>query len=247
MNGESRVLVFQHIPCEPPAAYRDELDQRGIAVHTAELDRGHDVPFSAEFAAIIAMGGPMGANDEATFPWLEEEKRVIRDHVLAGRPFWGVCLGAQLLAASLGAPVYEGPQPEVGVVPVHLEGPGRRDPVFSELPPEFLTLQWHNDTFDLPRGAVLLASSPAYRQQAFRWKGAYGLQFHLEVSSDLAESWGEVRTYAEALEQVMGVDALPRLLEQLAPAVREMRSHALALFGRWLDIFVTAAGDEGGL
>ena len=188
----------------------------------------------------------MGANDEATFPWLGEEKRVIRDHVRAGRPFWGVCLGAQLLAASLGAPVYEGPQPEVGVRRVHLEGPGRRDPVFSELPPEFLTLQWHNDTFDLPRGAVLLASSPAYRRQAFRWRGAYGLQFHLEVSSDLAESWGEVPAYTEALEEVMGADALPRLLEQLAPAVRAMRSQVLALFGRWLDIFVTPDRDEAG-
>jgi GMP synthase (glutamine-hydrolysing) len=242
LSAEVSVLVLQHIACEPPAAYREKLDERGIGVHTVELDRGGDLPSSRKFDAIIAMGGPMSVNDEATCSWLADEKRLIREFVLAGRTFWGVCLGAQLLASSLGARVYEGPEPEVGVRRVQVEEAGRSDPVFSRLPSDFLTLQWHGDTFDLPGGAALLASSPAYRHQAFRWKSAYGLQFHLEVSPELAESWGQVPAYAEALEEVMGTNALPRLLGELAPAAEEMRSHALELFGCWLDVLVASEG-----
>jgi GMP synthase (glutamine-hydrolysing) len=238
VKAGTSVLVLQHAACEPPAAYQEELDERGIGVHTVELDRGNYLPSSGQFDAIIAMGGPMSVNDEPTYPWLADEKQLIREFVLAGRPFWGVCLGAQLLAASLGARVYEGREPEVGVRRVQIEEAGRLDPIFSMLPSQFLTLQWHGDTFELPGGSVLLASSSAYRQQAFRWKRAYALQFHLEVSPELAESWGEIPAYAHALETAMGTGALPELLAQLSNAAEEMRSHALALFGRWLDVIV---------
>ena len=124
----------------------------------------------------------------------------------AGVPYWGVCLGVQLLAASLGAPVYPGPEPEVGLLPVSLTGEARSDPVFGEAPHELVTLQWHGDTFDLPDGAVRLASSPAYANQAFRFERAYGVQFHLEVSAEMAREWAEVPEYVTSLERTLGVD-----------------------------------------
>jgi GMP synthase (glutamine-hydrolysing) len=238
MRPRRSVLVLQHASCEPLAAYDDALDDRGFAAEALQLDRGVRLPPTEGFDAVIAMGGPMSVNDEEAFPWLVDEKRLIREIAQAGRPFWGVCLGAQLLASSLAARVYEGREPEVGVLPVHLERAGRLDPVFSALPPDFLTLQWHSDTFELPEGSILLASSPAYRYQAFRWKRAFGLQFHLEVSVELVQRWCDIPAYAQALDQVMGEDGLARLLTRLSEEAAAMRSHALGLFGRWLDLLV---------
>jgi GMP synthase (glutamine-hydrolysing) len=151
--------------------------------------------------------------------------------------FWGVCLGAQLLAASLGAQVFSGLAPEVGVLPVTLTREAYDDPVFVEAPYALPTLQWHGDTFELPVGAQLLATSPAYPNQAFRWgRAAYGLQFHLEVSTEMAAAWGDVPAYADALERMLGAGSLERLTEELGRRSGEMGMHARRLFERWLDL-----------
>ena len=115
-----RVLVLQHIACEPPGVYEDVLLERGASIHRVELDEGESLPARRGFDAIVAMGGPMSATDDSTLPWLTGEKQLIGDAVRAGTPFWGVCLGVQLLAASLGARVYTGPEPEVGLLPVEI-------------------------------------------------------------------------------------------------------------------------------
>jgi GMP synthase-like glutamine amidotransferase len=236
-----RVLVLQHIACEPPGTYEDVLRERGAEIVRVELDAGEALPDQREIDAIVCMGGPMSVNDDDALPWLTGEKTFIAAAVRTGAPFWGVCLGVQLLAASLGACVYPGPAPEVGVLPVQLTDDARSDPVFSALPPEFLTLQWHGDTFDLPEGAVRLAGSPAYPNQAFRvGSTAYGVQFHVEVSPELAREWSEVPEYAEALERVLGAGALDALVDRLEKHADEMRAQAAGLFERWLDHAVTA-------
>ena len=161
-----RILVLQHISCESPGIYEDILVEKGASIHRVEIDEGQQLPGWRGFDANIAMGGPMSVNDDAILPWLTAEKRWVREAVLAGQPYWGVCLGVQLLAASLGARVYAGPVPEVGIMPVYLTSAAHDDAVFSGLPHELLTFQWHGETFDLPDGAVLLATSPAYPNQA---------------------------------------------------------------------------------
>ena len=196
-----RTLVLQHIACEPPGVFEDVLHERGAQLHRVELDEGEQLPDWREFDAIVAMGGPMSVNDDADQPWLTAEKTLVAEAVRAGTPYWGVCLGVQLLAASLGARVYPGPEPEVGLLPVSMTGEARSDPVFGEAPHELVTLQWHGDTFDLPDGAIRLASSPAYANQAFRFERAYGLQFHLEVSAEMAREWAEVPAYVASLER----------------------------------------------
>jgi GMP synthase (glutamine-hydrolysing) len=226
------VLVLQHIACEPPGVYEDVLRGRGATLHRVEVDAGDELPDWREFDAIVAMSGPMSANDEDALPWLGEEKAFIADAVRAGTPFWGVCLGVQLLAASLGARVYAAAEPEVGVLAVELTEEGRRDPVFSMLPPTVPALQWHSDTFDLPPGAVRLAGSPAYPNQAFRFENAYGVQFHLEVSREMAREWMGVPEYASALERTIGGDTLLRAVDDSAD---EMLAYGRTLFARWLD------------
>jgi GMP synthase-like glutamine amidotransferase len=237
MSDGPAVLVLQHIACEPPGAYEDAMLERGAELRRVELDEGEPLPDWREFDAMVVMGGPMGACDDADHPWLVEERRVIGDAVSAGLPFFGACLGSQLLAASLGGSVYTGATPEVGVLDVELTEAGRDDPVLGELPRSFPTLQWHSDSFELPPGAVSLASSPAYANQAFRvGETAYAVQFHLEVTSGMAAEWASVPDYARALEQVRGPGALDDLLEAFEERREEMTGHARSLFSRWLEL-----------
>jgi GMP synthase (glutamine-hydrolysing) len=235
------VLVLQHIDCEPPGVYEDVLHERGARLHRVEVDRGEPLPQWERFDAIVAMGGPMSANDDDELPWLAKEKALIAAAVRAGTPFWGVCLGVQLLAASLGARVYPGPEPEVGVLAVELTEAARSDPVFGVLPPTVDTLQWHGDTFDLPGGAVRLAGSVPYPNQAFRYGAAYGVQFHLEVSAAMAREWAEIPAYAESLERVLGASGPAQLIGAVEERGDEMLANGRTLFERWLDLVVQDA------
>jgi GMP synthase (glutamine-hydrolysing) len=239
-----RVLVLQHIACEPPGAFGDVLRERDAEIVPVELDEGTALPDWREFDYIVAMGGPMSVNDDDTLPWLTSEKRLIAEAVRAGKPFWGTCLGVQLLAASLGARVYPGPQQEIGLMAVRLTAAARTDPLFRDLPEELLTFQWHGDTFEIPTGAVRLAGSELYPNQAFRWGPcAYGVQFHLEVSSELARSWGEVPEYRDGLERTLGPGALERIADGLDRQGGALVDAGRRLFERWLDL---PLGDQVG-
>jgi GMP synthase-like glutamine amidotransferase len=236
-----RALVLQHIACEPPGVYEDVLLERGFVIDRVELDEGERLPDWRDFDLIVAMGGPMSVNDEQEHPWLVNEKRLIREAVSAGSGFWGACLGVQLLAASLGARVHAGATPEVGVLPVTLTDEGAADPVLSGLPRELPTLQWHGDTFDLPQGAVRLAGSPAYANQAFRWgRAAYGVQFHLEVTGNMAREWAQVPAYVDSLERTLGAGSAERLFADFDAAAAAMQDHARAMFERWIDVATAA-------
>lgn len=238
------VLVLQHISCEPPALFEDVLLARGEVLTRVEVDEGEPIPEPRDFAAVIAMGGPMGTYENERLPWLVTEKAAIRRAVDAGVPFWGVCLGAQLLAAALGARVYRGTVPEVGVSPVRITAAGASDPVFGGLPATFPSLQWHSDTFDLPPGAVLLAESDVYPHQAFVVGRAYGLQFHLEVTPELAAQWAAVPEYAASLEAVNGPGAASDLLDAITRSASETAALAMPLFERWLDKVVAPAAAD---
>jgi GMP synthase-like glutamine amidotransferase len=236
-----RALVLQHIACEPPGVYEDVLLERGATIDRVELDEGEPLPDWRGFDLIVAMGGPMSVNDEREHPWLVDEKRLIRDAVSTGTGFWGACLGVQLLASSLGARVHAGATPEVGVLPVTLTDEGAADPVLSGLPRELPTLQWHGDTFDLPQGAVRLAGSPAYPNQAFRWgRAAYGVQFHLEVTGSMAREWAQVPAYVDSLEQTLGPGSAEQLFADFDAASAAMQDHARAMFKRWIDVATAA-------
>jgi GMP synthase-like glutamine amidotransferase len=229
------VLVLQHIACEPPGVYEDVLREHGASIQRVELDEGEPLPDWRRFDAIVAMGGPMSANDDDELPWLVSEKRAIGEAVRAGTPYWGACLGVQLLAASLGARVYPGLRPEVGIMPVTLTEAALADPVFGGLPSELPSLQWHGDTFDLPDGATLLASSAAYPNQAFRFGDtAYGVQFHLEVSAAMARDWAKVPAYEQYAVRVLGPGSLPGLLAQMEARAETIRESGRLLFERWL-------------
>jgi GMP synthase (glutamine-hydrolysing) len=233
------VLVLQHIACEPPGAFEDVLLERDAQIVRLELDEGQPLPRSlAGSDAVVVMGGPMSVNDEGEHPWLLDEKTLIRQAVRSGLPVWGSCLGAQLLASALGARVFPGETPEVGVLPVHPTDAGRADQVMGHCRWPLTALQWHSETFELPSGAVLLASSRAYAHQAFRvGTMVYGVQFHIEVGASLADEWARVPEYVAAADHVLGEGGAARLLAEVRHAAPEMLGEARALFGRWVDLW----------
>jgi GMP synthase-like glutamine amidotransferase len=233
------VLVLQHIACEPPGVFEDVLHERGAELLRVELDEGERLPGSLDGVdAVVAMGGPMSVNDEKEHPWLVAEKALIAAAVRGGVPFWGSCLGVQLLASALGAEVRQGPVPEVGVLPVHATSAAADDPVFSGLTWPRPTLQWHQDTFDLPQGAVLLATSPAYPHQAFRVGDlAYGVQFHLEIDAAMADEWATVPAYIASADATLGPGGLDRLLGDFRSGMEQMQADGRTLFSRWVDLW----------
>jgi GMP synthase-like glutamine amidotransferase len=128
------------------------------------------------------------------------------------------------------------------VLPVELTAAAARDQVFAPAPASFATLQWHSDTYELPQGAVQLARSRLYEQQAFVVGRAYALQFHLEVTAKLAAEWMGIPAYVQELERLAGSDAPAKLLAQMRSAERESVPLARRLFSRWLDHVVGLDG-----
>jgi GMP synthase (glutamine-hydrolysing) len=240
-----RVCCLQHISCEPPGIFEDVLLERGAEIVRAELDEGDKLPDWHSADLVVVMGGPMSVNDEEDHEWLRDEKAWIAEAVHAGVPFFGVCLGAQLLAASLGATVSHGEVPEVGVLPIELTSAARSDPVFSVLRPGVRVLQWHGDTFELPTGAVHLGRSTRYENQAFRYGTlAYAIQFHLEVTKAMFEEWSDIPAYRASLDQTFGGDGVAILAAQFTEARDEMTTAARRLFTRFCDHAVSPPGGQ---
>ena len=229
------ILILQHADWELPGAYGDMLAERKLTARVVRPDRGESLPDVRDVAAVIAMGGPMSVNDDATLPWLTAEKQFVDAAVAADVPYFGTCLGAQLLAAALGAPVYPGPEPEYGMHSVTLTSQAGQDPAFAGLSGAVEVFQWHGETFDLPAGAILLAGSRDYPHQAFRaGRLAYGLQFHLEVTPELLATWLAVPQCREEARHHLGHDAEEQLAKQVHAAEGSLRGLARHIFLRWL-------------
>jgi GMP synthase-like glutamine amidotransferase len=187
-----RVLLLEHAEHETAGLIADALHIRRATVERRRLYRGDALPGDGEHDAVIAMGGPMSAWDDARHPWLADEARLLAAAARASRLTLGVCLGAQLLARGLGARVYAGKSSEMGLRPITLTDEGRADRLLGPFDGKEV-LHWHKDTFDLPEGAVLLASTEAYPNQAFRVGArAYGVQFHVECDLPMRRAWAKL-------------------------------------------------------
>jgi len=176
-----RIHYCQHVPFEPPAAIAEWAADRDHDLTGSHLHAGHDLPDPDVVDVLAVMGGPMGVDDDHA--WLATERDLIRGVLDTGGSVFGVCLGAQQLAAALGADVYPNDVTEIGWYSVTATD-AASETLFDSLPAEYTPLSWHGDTFDLPDGATLTATSEACRNQAFvaRKGRAVGVQFHLEAT-----------------------------------------------------------------
>ncbi|HVZ24729.1 MAG TPA: hypothetical protein VG842_01670 [Sediminibacterium sp.] len=182
--------ILQHVSFETPGSLISWADDRVISYTITELYR-QDPHFPEMDASdvLIIMGGPMGVYQAEKYPWLNDEIRFIRDIIFSGHKVLGICLGAQLIAAALGKNVYPGPAKEIGFFPVNFSATAKGNPLFTHFGASYTAFHWHGDTFDLPDGAQLLASSSGCVNQAFLLnEHVIGLQFHLEIGQDELES-----------------------------------------------------------
>lgn len=224
-------FVIQHVAWEGPGLIAAVAHARGLSVEVRRMDRADPLPAPDEVGGLVVMGGPMSVYDAASFPSLDSELALLGAMVERKRPVLGVCLGAQLLAAAMGARVYRGTAPEIGFGTVTLTAAGRADPVLGAWGDVVPVFHWHGDTFELPVGAVHLAASDAYRQQAFRAGPVYGFQFHVEVDRALVEAWAPHLQPGERER----IDEARRL---------EVERVGRIVLGRFFDIALGAASGE---
>jgi GMP synthase-like glutamine amidotransferase len=185
-------LVVQHVAPESAFAIEEALGTAGVHVAVCRVFAGDAVPSdTAGFDGVVVMGGPMSATSSEGFPSRDAEVALLDDALRTGIPTFGICLGAQLLAVAAGGSVSPNAYgPEIGWAPIHLASPCQDDRLFADLPATLTVLHWHGETLDPPPGSQLLISSDAYPHQAFRIGDvAWGVQFHLEVTTDAVDGF----------------------------------------------------------
>lgn len=188
-----KVHVLQHVPSEGLGSIEAWLEKNGATVTFTCFFESAALPAVRELDLIIALGGPMSVNDEAALPWLRTEKNFIREAIDSGKAVLGICLGAQLIANTLGASVRANPYKEIGWFPVTAVSHNEKflqDKTVFQLPASVDVFHWHGETFELPAGAMHLAESVACQQQGFQWgRRVIGLQFHLETTPESARAF----------------------------------------------------------
>ncbi|MCL4476838.1 MAG: type 1 glutamine amidotransferase [Nitrospirae bacterium] len=192
------VLILKNVSTEGPGTIEDFLREQGIPYRIVELEK-EAVPHPDEFDTLVMMGGPMSVNEEEIYPYIKRERELVKEFIAGGKRVFGVCLGAQIMAKALGAEVYVGPEKEIGWYEIELTEDGIRDPLMKKLAvhpragdfwKRFRVFHWHGETFDVPSGAVRLAKSALYPNQAFRYgNNAYAFQFHIEVKKEMIYEW----------------------------------------------------------
>ncbi|HUY28004.1 MAG TPA: type 1 glutamine amidotransferase [Candidatus Binataceae bacterium] len=228
----AKIIVLQHHPAENLGAIASALESAALAWQYVRIHDGYPVPRDMKGAGgLIVMGGPMAVYQTERFPFLKDELRLIEDAIKHGRPVLGVCLGAQIVAAALGAKVEKNPAgKEIGWYPVRLLAASREDRLFGAVAETITPFHWHGDHFDAPSGAVALAASDKTPCQAFRYgENIWALQFHLEVTRSGIQSMATA--FERELErEKISADAMLAASDTHLPALETV---AETIFSRW--------------
>jgi GMP synthase (glutamine-hydrolysing) len=229
-----RALAIVHEADAGPGVFLDAFSSRGIRLDEWMIPEGGDPPRAlGEYEAVLTFGGAMHVDQEKAHPWLVHEKRLLASVLDSGTPLFGVCLGAQLVAEVAGAKPRRLGEPEIGWYEVELAPAAADDAVLSGLPDRFCAFQWHSYEFPLPPGAETLATTPSCLQAFRAGAGAWGIQFHAEVTqTDIAAWIGLLGSDADAKR--IGLD-LERLSDETAGRIEAWNGLGRELCGRFLD------------
>ena len=223
-----RALAFQHMDDEPPGLFGDFLREQGAELDVVMLHRGEAIPALAPYDFLLVMGGAMDVWETDAHPWLRDEKAAIREWTLnRNRPFFGVCLGLQLLTEALDGEVGLASEAEVGFGQVKINALGLTHPLTSQVQPSLRVMQWHHaEVTRVPNGAEVLASSATTPVQIMAvGENILATQFHSELKPALIERWAHIPQYLEWLDAAMGANAYERVLAEshlLMPKVEQM-------------------------
>ena len=227
------VAIFRHSVSEGPGYFARFLDEHGIPWTLVKVDAGDPVPQdSTRFSGLVFMGGPMSVNDD--LPWISKELALIGNAVSADVPTLGHCLGGQLMSKALGGAVSRNPVREIGWGAVTVEDHPLARHWFGELR-EFVSFQWHGETFTVPERAVRIASSRRCVNQAFVLGRHLAMQFHVEMTPELIRSWCE--EWEKELIDKAGpsVQTPQQMFGNLEPRVSALNAVAARLYGRWIE------------
>jgi GMP synthase (glutamine-hydrolysing) len=228
----AKIYVLQHHPVENLGSIGDALEGAALAWQYVRVADGQPVPADMKGAGgLIVMGGPMAVYQTDRYPWLRDEMRLIEDAVKSSLPVLGVCLGAQIVAAALGAKVERNPNgKEIGWHSITLSDSAREDRLMRGLPAMITPFHWHGDIFELPRGAVSLAWSDKTACQAFRYGDkAYGFQFHFEVTREGVAAMADAFAKELVREKIAG----DRMIAQADEYLPTMENISDTVFSRW--------------
>ncbi|MFQ5872186.1 MAG: type 1 glutamine amidotransferase [Dehalococcoidia bacterium] len=230
------LLVLQHVECEGPGYIEDFAAERGLEIEIVRLFDGEPIPDPGDFQAMIVMGGPMNVYEEEKYPCLVSENAAIQRAIRGDVPYLGICLGSQLLAKALGAPARRNPVKEIGFADISLTPEGRHDPLFQGFPHVVRVFHWHGDTWDVPPGGIVLASSVACPHQAFRYGSAYGIQFHVETRPEMVRIW--IKEYESELRECGLWDSAETIAAEGEARADILRRQTLTLMTNFWDAIV---------
>jgi GMP synthase-like glutamine amidotransferase len=235
MSIRRRIAILTHIECEGPGLWGEFFAECGIPTQRFRVNDGDGFPADDAFDALLILGGPMNVDQHDRYPWIVQEKAFIRRAIDDAKPVVGVCLGAQLIARALGASVMKNPVKEIGWDAVSLTSDGQSDPVFRGFPALSPIFQWHGDTFDIPEGATLLASSTRCAHQAFRYADrTYAFQFHVEMTPDIIAEC--VRLHTREVERGLPKGAGDRIIAQAHDTAHDFHTISRRLFDNIVDV-----------
>jgi GMP synthase (glutamine-hydrolysing) len=232
-----RILVLQHVASEPLGVLDPLLRASGLRIRYVNFaHHPHSHVDLTKYSGLVVLGGPMNVDQSARYPHLLHEIDVIRAALDREMPVLGICLGAQLLAAALGAHVHPNAVREIGWYPLTRSADAAADPLFSHLGYDAHVFQWHAYTFTEPKGSVHLASTESCANQAFRYgEFAYGFQFHLEVDGALIERWLKHSELRHELEPLGGEAHAHKVQTETAQHLLASQARAKAVFGAFID------------
>lgn len=233
------ILVFQHVAWEPLGLLNPLLKQARFRIRYVNFERDpHAQPGLDGYSGIVILGGPMSVGQVADYPHLQYEQQIIREAIERDIPILGICLGAQLIAAALGATVGPNVEKEIGWYDIDLSDAGQSDPLLSTMRTRERIFQWHSDTFALPDGAVHLAGSTGCANQAFRYGDkVYGFQFHLEADAPTIERWLDAPVHRSELAASAGMIDPVRIRAETELQIARSEALARAVFSSFINLF----------
>ncbi|GAC1583758.1 MAG: type 1 glutamine amidotransferase [Ktedonobacteraceae bacterium] len=231
-----RVLTIINIADDPTGYIGELLEEHGIAYDIIDASM-QPIPDPTMYDAMVVFGGPQNANEDEKYPYFLQEKAALRTAVEQDMPVLGICLGGQLLATVLGGTVKKHTITEIGFSEVQCTDEGRHDPLYEGLAGRQLVYQWHEDTFDIPPGAVRLATSAKTENQAFRYgRNAYGIQYHIELTPTMLDTWLSEPSLKQEIINALGNSEYERIMSDRPQHYAQYREHTRVIFENFLRI-----------
>ena len=239
-----KIIILQHTPLVTPGYFTELMNEDLVETTIIRLDEGENIPVNLDiFDGMICLGGPMDTWMEEQYPWMIEEKNMIKEFVLTyQKPYLGICLGCQFLGEILGGKVIKSNPPEIGVLNIDILDNKKKDLLFQNFDSEIKALQWHSyEVSELNNSDVtILGSSDITKFQIFKYKNhAYGIQFHMEVDENTIIKWSKVPELKNSLEKYLGKNSIDELDKLLRNNIQEMNNNTKILYENFKNLMTT--------